>query len=227
MSLEQNKRVQALWDKLDAEGKHGHYETLFAVVNSETKPLQQAYDRAMAHNAMLREALHGLYTEHPSTTWSEDVYVLKALNATNADATAWKCEIEKVIIQKFTQSIFDAHKEAWEEKVQQLATVTAERDALRRAAKRLINANNIKRLEGKTRRYKKCCRNGWLTMRKALAQKGGEVPVTKHADGSYSFVAIEDYKGDGSPDVVLKDDGGMYTACKDYCHSGRQSPPSE
>lgn len=100
-----------------------------------TNNLQQAYDRAMAHNALLREALHDLYTEHPSTTWSEDVYVLKALNATDADATAWKCEIEKVIIQKFTQSIFEAHKEAWEEKVQQLATVTQERNALREALK--------------------------------------------------------------------------------------------
>jgi cytidylate kinase len=32
---ERNKRVQARYDELMAEGKHGHYETLFRVVREE------------------------------------------------------------------------------------------------------------------------------------------------------------------------------------------------
>lgn len=83
---------------------------------------QQAYDRAMAHNAMLREALHDLYTEHPSTTWSEDVYVLKALNATEADAAAWQEAFSKKAVEEYLGA------GAYADVCKQLATVTTERD---------------------------------------------------------------------------------------------------
>ena len=35
MGLERNKRVQNRYDELAALGKHGHYETMFQVVNEE------------------------------------------------------------------------------------------------------------------------------------------------------------------------------------------------
>lgn len=34
---QRNARVQARWDDLTAEGKHGHYETLFRVVREEVE----------------------------------------------------------------------------------------------------------------------------------------------------------------------------------------------
>lgn len=95
---------------------------------------QQAYDRAMAHNALLREALHDLYSEHPSTTWSEDQYVLKALNATEADAEAWLAEKTNDAYSRGAQHAYNAHAELRKEYEQQLATVTNERDALREYA---------------------------------------------------------------------------------------------
>lgn len=83
---------------------------------------QQAYDRAMAHNAMLREALI-LQTEVIS---SYDVMEksVKALNATEADATAW----EKKLRQDVMLAVHPLQPE-YEKLQQQLATVTAERDA--------------------------------------------------------------------------------------------------
>jgi hypothetical protein len=36
MSLERNARVQARYDELTRLGKHGHYETMFQVVNEES-----------------------------------------------------------------------------------------------------------------------------------------------------------------------------------------------
>lgn len=124
---------------------------------------QQAYDRAMAHNAMLREVLGELAKAYWRNTVAK---AHEALNTTEADATAWLKQRDAKWLSNQETAV-----QLWSNAEQQLTTVTQERDALRRAAKRLINANNIKRLEGKTRRYKKCCRNGWLTMRKALAQK--------------------------------------------------------
>lgn len=35
MSLERNKRVEARYDELMREGKHGHYETMFRVVREQ------------------------------------------------------------------------------------------------------------------------------------------------------------------------------------------------
>lgn len=96
--------------------------------NFERRPImtndQQAYDRAMAHNAMLREALI-LQTEVIS---SYDVMEksVKALNATEADATAW----EKKLRQDVMLAVHPLQPE-YEKLQQQLATVTVERDALR------------------------------------------------------------------------------------------------
>jgi hypothetical protein len=112
---------------------------------------QQAYDRAMAHNAMLREAL-GKYEEvypyvcdlkdnafmaehHEGLTQVINLwlrYGRVALNATEADVVAWEKE-QKVkrhsSVIKYAEELLST-KWALE---QQLATVTNERDALREA----------------------------------------------------------------------------------------------
>ena len=108
--------------------------------------LQQAYDRAMAHNAMLREAL-GKYEEvypyvcdlkdnafmaehHEGLTQVINLwlrYGRVALNATEADAEAW----EKKLRQDVMLAVHPLQPE-YEKLQQQLATVTAERDALRK-----------------------------------------------------------------------------------------------
>lgn len=103
--------------------------------------LQQAYDRAMAHNAMLREALGSFETDCITRPydggWNIDVFNVelwmnersKALNATEADAEAWE-EAQKAkrhsSVIKYAEELLSA-KWALE---QQLATVTNERDAL-------------------------------------------------------------------------------------------------
>lgn len=118
--------------------------------NFERRPImtndQQAYDRAMAHNAMLREAL-GKYEEvypyvcdlkdnafmaehHEGLTQVINLwlrYGRVALNATEADAEAW----EKKLRQDVMLAVHPLQPE-YEKLQQQLATVTAERDALRK-----------------------------------------------------------------------------------------------
>lgn len=44
MGVERNTRVAARWDKLTSEGKHGHYETLFQVVNEELARARSAVE---------------------------------------------------------------------------------------------------------------------------------------------------------------------------------------
>jgi hypothetical protein len=106
--------------------------------------LQQAYSRAMAHNAMLREALTEAYreiNEISARTGSprnqlgmpmvdEDYFLAvvdksrNALNATEADSTAW----EKKLREQVMLAVHPLQPE-YEKLQQQLATVT-ERDAL-------------------------------------------------------------------------------------------------
>lgn len=43
---ERNVRVQARYDELMREGKHGHYETLLKVVNEEVERLEAAIEQA-------------------------------------------------------------------------------------------------------------------------------------------------------------------------------------
>jgi hypothetical protein len=42
-----NKRVQARYDELMHEGKHGHYETMFRVVHEEIATLKRERDAAV------------------------------------------------------------------------------------------------------------------------------------------------------------------------------------
>lgn len=42
---ERNARVQRRYDELMAEGKHGHYETLFRVVREEIERDRDAHSR--------------------------------------------------------------------------------------------------------------------------------------------------------------------------------------
>lgn len=64
---ERNARVQARYDELMREGKHGHYETLFKVVNEEVARLEARIREALnccppyAHEVReeLRKALEG------------------------------------------------------------------------------------------------------------------------------------------------------------------------
>ena len=92
--------------------------------------LQQAYDRAMAHNAMLREALaHARpYTLSPGLNLAtlSSMFVDKALNATEADVTAWGKKLQEQVML----AVHPLQPE-YEKLQQQLATVTPERDALR------------------------------------------------------------------------------------------------
>ena len=39
--MDENYRVQERYDNLMAEGKHGHYETLFCIVREETEIARQ------------------------------------------------------------------------------------------------------------------------------------------------------------------------------------------
>ncbi len=48
-----NRRVQARYDELMREGKHGHYETMFRVVHEE---------RAAASQEMLHEAQRAAFS---------------------------------------------------------------------------------------------------------------------------------------------------------------------
>ena len=43
---ERNARVQKLYDELMAEGRHGHYETMYRVVQEE---VERALEAALAH----------------------------------------------------------------------------------------------------------------------------------------------------------------------------------
>lgn len=92
--------------------------------------LQQAYDRAMAHNAMLREALKvtTAVLEKRSDGYDAVDVALgeQALNATKADAKTWLVDKE---LEQYELG-YEAGKAITE---QQLATVTNERDALRNA----------------------------------------------------------------------------------------------
>lgn len=100
---------------------------------------QQAYDRAMAHNAMLREAIREVWLNTaPCVQGMYKKRELEALirrinkiltpihGATEADADAW----EKKLRQEVMQAVHPLQPE-YEKLQQQLATVTNERDALR------------------------------------------------------------------------------------------------
>ena len=50
---ERNARVQARYDELMREGRHGHYETLFRIVREEVESLEADRDAAVAHGARM------------------------------------------------------------------------------------------------------------------------------------------------------------------------------
>ena len=57
-SRERNSRVQARWDELMAEGKHGHYETLFRIVREEIERerLEKSPARGLVHALMMKKS---------------------------------------------------------------------------------------------------------------------------------------------------------------------------
>lgn len=191
--------------------------------------LQTQLDEANARLAMLSEALGGFENECVTRPydggWNVDVFAIElwmgkrseALNATKEHVEAWK---EALGIESYKRGAAAATAAHYE----QLATVTRERDALREALNRIKKEIPLAAILTQDKsQYRQTTWNFiHEIIEKALAQKGGEAPVMKHTDGSYSFVAIEDYKGDGSPDLALKDDIGAITAGTDYCHSGRE-----
>lgn len=118
---------------------------------------QQAYDRAMAHNAMLREAL----TKMCGRFSHDEKYRLDALNATEADADAWEKKLRQEVMlavhplqpeyEKLKALLADeiasnksnvecciAQADDLRDLQKQLATVTNERDALREYCNRKI-----------------------------------------------------------------------------------------
>ncbi len=101
---------------------------------------QQAYDRAMAHNVMLREALDhakgglmSIYSDDDYRIAFEPV-INAALNATEADVTAWLQQRDAKWLSNQETAV-----QLWSNAEQQLATVTNERDALREKIKALHN----------------------------------------------------------------------------------------
>lgn len=130
------------------------------------------YTQAMAHVAMLREALEYLLSWYDNHDYEDRG--MAALNATGPDVEAWKEMIEMEAFKRGAASATTAHYE-------QLATVTAERDALREALGKYgeiydyvcdlkDNAPLREHHEGLTQMI-----NIWLRYgEKALAQKGGE-----------------------------------------------------
>lgn len=94
------------------------------------------YNQAMAHNAMLREAAEFAYLKLDNYAYEKDcdekqrmvheahTRINKALNATGPDVTAWMIN--------FQNKSIDTTIKLYESEMQQLATVTAERDALRK-----------------------------------------------------------------------------------------------
>ena len=91
------------------------------------------YNQAMAHNAMLRDAIDAAdscllsYKMGELAGWEIALYSRKreaALNATGPDVEAWMIN--------FQNKSIDTTIKLYESEMQQLATVTAERDALRK-----------------------------------------------------------------------------------------------
>lgn len=69
MKNERNARVQARYDELMREGKHGHYETMFRVVREEVEHARAALSGAVAAAEPLtpeqiREIAHRTCTEY-------------------------------------------------------------------------------------------------------------------------------------------------------------------
>lgn len=110
---------------------------------------QQAYDRAMAHNALLREGLWKYANCGPFDFQPSDADEI--LNATEADVEAWE--------ERRDKKVRDAYRAGpYTDVCKQLATVTNERDALREALK--ISTATVESFS--------------VAMKEALAQKGGE-----------------------------------------------------
>lgn len=121
---------------------------------------------AMAHNAMLREAL----TNMRGRFSHDEKYRLDALNATEAEATAWLkayvCEVGDTLAAQIVKL------------EEQLATVTNERDALRASLRelegpaRLVHASRVPQLDLNANHG--AIFWGLVHLGEALAQKGGE-----------------------------------------------------
>lgn len=92
-----------------------------------TNDIQQAYDRAMTHNAMLREAIHKTIEYYEECI--EEVEI--ALNATEADATAWK--------EAFARKAVEAYlgEGAYPKVCAMAAQIAANRDMLRKQLERI------------------------------------------------------------------------------------------
>ena len=133
----------------------------------------------MAHNAFLREALGKLYGLTTCGALSNALanYVPKehrlpqlqlateALNATGPDVEAWKETIEMESFKRGAASAITAHYE-------QLATVTAERDALLECCKKKVETP-FHSYDDFTR-GEVACAESILDLSEALAQKCGE-----------------------------------------------------
>lgn len=105
--------------------------------NTRSTPDQQAYDRAMAHNAMLRDMLRMLQGDGKGCPVCDYMYeekheesceLMATLNATEADVEAWE--------ERRDKKVRDAYRAGpYTDACKQLATVTNERDALREGLK--------------------------------------------------------------------------------------------
>lgn len=130
------------------------------------------YNQAMAHNAMLREALdfysqqNHLSDRADSLLMVEEGLIAKeAIAATGPDVEAWKETIEMESFKRGAASAITAHYE-------QLATVTAERDALLECCKKKVETP-FHSYDDFTR-GEVACAESILDLSEALAQKGGE-----------------------------------------------------
>ena len=131
------------------------------------------YNQTMAHNAMLRDAIDAAdscllsYKMGELAGWEIALYSRKreaALNATGPDVEAWMIN--------FQNKSIDTTIKLYESEMQQLATITAERDALREYCQKKIDSP-FGSYDDFTR-GEVACAERILDLLEALAQKGGE-----------------------------------------------------
>src|SRR5262245_37177452 len=100
--VERNTRVARRYDELMREGKHGHYETLFRVVNEEVRSLSASLFETIKHGdaehqAWLQEAIDahfvGKQVPPPSGSSNKEKRIaeLEAINASLFETTKERC----------------------------------------------------------------------------------------------------------------------------------------
>lgn len=136
------------------------------------------YNQAMAHNAMLREALdfysqqNHLSDRADSLLMVEEGLIAKeAIAATGPDVEAWLQTHDDKQFNVYTQVASETCAVAINLK-QRLATVTAERDALLECCKKKVETP-FHSYDDFTR-GEVACAESILDLSEALAQKGGE-----------------------------------------------------